>query len=1683
MSETIDFRINIDAKNAVTQIDTLTGSLKEVDKKSQEFVAREKQRIKTLREEYRELRKVHEQLHANILSGNATNRTKYQVGDQGKFTIKQLRERINLVKALMDVEQQNIRKSSFAKAKSDYAKNIKAIAEGRKLLRQIEDRSSDAAKKLSSDVANATRRNSSIEKRWGGYEDFGNYKQNLLNDIRRRTTLGEAKRQAVEEERNYAQELKKKVEREAEFITTLKARYKEYFNERIALEEKLKKVRDKNSPEYAKGKDRLDTLNREMKNIEYARWGNKSFQDFHQNTQEKYGNKTVVKGLDRQIKSEAASYQSLSQRISDVKTKMGQLAYAYKKGNLKQVHYTTGIKNLKKEYALLKKATDEVNSTMGHTAFSTFGKNIRSHLHWLVSGALVDRLMEIPMAIKDIAVEFDNLERKITQNIELSGQFENNHEALAKTSKDLVYSSLDIANYHGMKVEEVLEMMQIMSRRFKDPAELKYFTNLAATMSKLDFVEPKVAAETLEAVILSFGLTARQAADFVNEFSIATHTMRINGQDLLEALQRSAPMLKAFGMSTAESVAMVSTLSTTLGREGKYIGNAITGMFSRLLRSKNQKFFNDLGISFEDANGNAKEGIGLMREYLAHYRTLTEHARRAEVDKIFGTYRVVPGMANFDTFELFEKSLAEIEGKASDATTAKLEREQRYSYESKINRFNNSLHMLAYVLSDEFAPAVGQVLDGISRIVLSLVDFIKNHKESVEILGKFIAVCAIASIALNVISKGMSFAAASTSAFNTILKAINMVIGYNTTLLTAQEIQTKNNAIAADAGAAANTRFGNSFVSLSSKIGFVIKRFAMAAYAITLVMGLMDAIATKVNLDERRGLIHNYVEEEYGGFDKIPDDDPKKEMLLRFRDADKDYNESYVTRAKLEENGVYLDGKSSEDIYTNLDSVANDLNGQISEEKYFKKLAESIDLNTPLLDRFPTGDTPAADETDKSGDNSDREARNKERREKSVLNALASQYKTQAELSQKRYDSLMGDINFDQEIFGKSPQNVSRGSYTKMGRQAELRNQIRERDLFIEKLRKDFDNKIGDLAYAPSANFNALQDEMKKSIGQMYDSTGSYVRQMLAKVGVVLNSDDVEKQVQEFKDKNKFFTNISKLRLGDTVYWNGSEDKGNKAINYTGTYMGNNAVQFAGENGAMIVPLNSIKGIRGFGSTGVGTLKAEDLDALGEDNPQANILSEILKKIAEFEKLNESEREKIKELSRELKRGYMISPEKAFEERKSRLKTEEEIDAINHTDRRNAYNSMVLTNRKIEYEKQSLVILQEEYQKAIEDRMKWMEELARLNEKSIDEMTEDELEAHDAAVKIAERELELAKDTEAQKLLSVKKTNDEIEKLEYQRTQKIREGLHGVVHDLLLEGKSWKDVWSELWSDLADEALRALMGIENGQQSTLGAIAAKAFGLDKENPNGELNPQTESVNTNTSAMDRNTAAITNLTNTLGSGQGSQGETQNVTSITQSVADAVEDAAPKWADEMDSMDSAELARKESKTKDAMQMLTALGIVGAAASMSGSKKMQKLGAILSIGTSVYGRGKGKKMSHSGSIVGVTPLATRYYHSGGNVGTAVTPFLKSDEVNAVLQTGEEVVSRKDRRSNEIMSEQNKYMADAMERIAGSANTNVTFAIQAIDAKSVAQLLRDNGDVIMNILRQQSAYGNGRI
>lgn len=272
-------------------------------------------------------------------------------------------------------------------------------------------------------------------------------------------------------------------------------------------------------------------------------------------------------------------------------------------------NYKSDMQELSTKYTEASKNLANYNRTVGISQgiLGDYSRRIRSHLEWITSGALIAGVVAIPMEIENIIKKTDSWTQKIKQNLELTQQYKDNASQLNADMSHLQDVASVYAVGYGAKVEEILESMSILSRRFKDTDTITYLENLVLTIHKLDNVPLAETSQNLEAVILQFGLDTQQTKQFVNELSVAVHSARISGQELLDALQRSGSVFHQYGADTKEAIAVVSALATTTARSGATIGNSWKSILSSTEKGKVQDVFEQLGISMYDAEGKAKD--------------------------------------------------------------------------------------------------------------------------------------------------------------------------------------------------------------------------------------------------------------------------------------------------------------------------------------------------------------------------------------------------------------------------------------------------------------------------------------------------------------------------------------------------------------------------------------------------------------------------------------------------------------------------------------------------------------------------------------------------------------------------------------------------------------------------------------------------------------------------------------------------------------------------------------------------------------------------------------------------------------------------------------------------------------------------------------------------------------------
>lgn len=462
--------------------------------------------------------------------------------------------------------------------------------------------------------------------------------------------------------------------------------------------------------------------------------------------------KGMTDGIKSSMEQSAASINSMKSSLNGVDAEKG----------------TNSVKRFRSE-------SEKIPSAMRQAADSTSTLNsalgkIASHFEWLATAGLVGGLLAIPAGINSVVESTDALNAKIRQNLELSDKYHGNNQLLDSDMQRLTQTAQTYAVGFGANLNEVQEAMQILSRRFKDVESVSYLTSVALTMNRLDFVDLKKAATDLEAVMLQFGLSAQGTKTFLNDFTVAVHTARVTGTDLLDALERSGSAFKGFNMGTRESIAAVAALSTETARTGSTIGQSFKSIASNFDTKKAVEALDAYGIKLYEVNENGmksmRQGANIFGELQNLFAKLDDEGQRKLAMALSGGKYQVNAMMAFlaDANQNFSKIMSEMQNKSSDAMTQQLLAVSMETYQTKIAQLKASLQVLAQTLGNQVLPS----LKNFAVFLTGSVMWLQQHANTVLSIAKILVVLAGSYIAAQ-ISIGLASVAVGT--YNIVMAA------------------------------------------------------------------------------------------------------------------------------------------------------------------------------------------------------------------------------------------------------------------------------------------------------------------------------------------------------------------------------------------------------------------------------------------------------------------------------------------------------------------------------------------------------------------------------------------------------------------------------------------------------------------------------------------------------------------------------------------------------------------------------------------------------------------------------------------------------------------------------------------------------------------------------------------------
>lgn len=251
----------------------------------------------------------------------------------------------------------------------------------------------------------------------------------------------------------------------------------------------------------------------------------------------------------------------------------------------------------------------------------------------LAFGASASVLAGITSAMKQMVVAGIQVEKTLADinvilNLSSSG--------LAGFSKGM----FDIARRTGQSFKDVGAAAVEFSRQGLGAQETLKRLNDAMILSRLSGLDAAQAVNTLTATINGFNQEALSSTEIVNRLASVDASFAVSTQDLANALARSGAVAQDAKVSFNELVAAVTAVQQTTARGGAVIGNGLKSIFTRIQRSSTRDSLEALGVSTQNASGEFRGAIPILRDYAKIMDNLSDSQKSATDEQIAGVFQI-----------------------------------------------------------------------------------------------------------------------------------------------------------------------------------------------------------------------------------------------------------------------------------------------------------------------------------------------------------------------------------------------------------------------------------------------------------------------------------------------------------------------------------------------------------------------------------------------------------------------------------------------------------------------------------------------------------------------------------------------------------------------------------------------------------------------------------------------------------------------------------------------------------------------------------------------------------------------------------------------------------------------------------------------------------------------------------
>lgn len=309
-----------------------------------------------------------------------------------------------------------------------------------------------------------------------------------------------------------------------------------------------------------------------------------------------------------------------------------------------------------------------------------------------------------------------------------------------------------------LAVEELAELAAAASASGIADNDLEAFTRQVAKSAVAWSVSGDYAGESLAKIKSALGLTIDETARYADAINYLSDTSASEAPDLIEFARRVAADGKIAGFTNEQVLALGSSM-IAMGAQSDVAATSLRNAQRALTRgasatNRQSAAFAKLGLNAEDvAKAMPNDALGQFLLVLDRIRNLDQHEQIATMSDLFGdeARALMPLLSQLD-------QVKETTGALSDETNYLGSVQKEFETRSRtgryaLQRFNNQLRDVAISMGQALLPAMKNVLEASSPMLLAFADWAQQNDKLVA----GIAAAVGGLVALRVAIAGLRF--------------------------------------------------------------------------------------------------------------------------------------------------------------------------------------------------------------------------------------------------------------------------------------------------------------------------------------------------------------------------------------------------------------------------------------------------------------------------------------------------------------------------------------------------------------------------------------------------------------------------------------------------------------------------------------------------------------------------------------------------------------------------------------------------------------------------------------------------------------------------------------------------------------------------------------------------------------